>query len=98
MKYIKWGFWTLIYLFRPIPQELGSYLQKGERTRAPWWRFKPCIYHNDDGKQWEIWLEHEQGYVEKKTIPVEVCIGMDSGRIVGITIFDETLKSNKKLN
>jgi hypothetical protein len=92
MKYIKWFFWKIWYLFIPESRDLLTYLIKLDRIRSPWWKFKPSMYHNDDGKEWEIWFEHEQGYTEKRTIQVEAVIGMDTGNIVGITIFDEVLK------
>ena len=95
IKYIKWGFWTLIYFFRPVTKEFGNYLKMGERTRPPWWKFKPNLWYNKDGKEWEIFFTEEQSHVEHRIIQVEARIGMETGNITGLIIYDNVLKGIK---
>ena len=98
MRYLTWLMWTFAYLFRPKPTELVAYLTRSERTRPPWWKFKPSLYHNDAGKQWEIWFDNESCYSQTSVISVTAHVGMESGEIVGFTIWDETLKKPIKDN
>jgi len=91
MKLAKWFFWTLAYLVRPRPRDLDGLIRKGIRTRKPWWTFKAHLFHNADGRQWQIYLTDEQSYTRRGGIEADLHIGMDTGDIVGLTIWDGTL-------
>lgn len=93
LKYIKWLLWVLFYSVQPSPKDLMAYITRGLRIRPPWWTFKPCIWHNDAGRQWEIHFEEEQSFVQAETLKIDVHRGFDTNRIVGLTIWDEKLKS-----
>jgi hypothetical protein len=90
-KTIIWMFWNVAYLFRPKPTTLMQYVQKGMRTRSPWWKFKPNVWHNRDGKQWHITFEDERNHTKEGSLKCRVHIGVESKRIVGLTVYDETL-------
>jgi hypothetical protein len=92
LTYLKWIYWKIYYLFRPCPKELLPLLIQGERTRPPWWRFKPYMWHNDEGNQWEIYFTEERDYTQVQDIRVTAHIGLDTGKIIGLTIWDENLK------
>ena len=96
-KYAMWAFWSLAYLFRPTPRELGACLLRGQRTRKPWFKFAPHVWHNDNGFQWNIYFSGSSDYVEHRRVPIEVHVDMDTGAIVGFTVFDELLTSDARL-
>lgn len=50
--------------------------------------FKPSVFHNDEGRQWEIYLTDEPCYVGRETINVEVHRSQETDRVVGFTIHD----------
>ena len=91
MKYLKWLLWSSIYLFRPQPKTLVGLLYKLQRTRSPWWKFEPHVWHNEDYGAWEIYFEDEPYYVTRMTMLTDVRIGFDSGKIVGLNVFDDAL-------
>ena len=91
IKLIRWLFWKSFYFFLPQPQNLGVYLERSERTRWPRWKFKPDVWHNEAGKQWEIYLENESHYVEPRTVRAYAHISEYDGRIIGLTILDREL-------
>ena len=43
-----------------------------------------------------MYFSDEYDYTERRTITVEAHIGRDSGHIVGLNIFDETLKKETR--
>jgi len=92
LAYLRWLWWWLAYAFVPQPNDFVKYIERGMRTRPPWWKFKPYAYHNDDGRQWEVRLENEQSYTETGSISAEIHRSQETGRIVGFTVWDETLK------
>ncbi len=90
---VKWAFWNAVYLFRPSSKDLAAYLTRGGRTRWPWRKFKPAVLRNDDGKQWEIYLSDDMSYTDSQVmLKVLAHISMETGNIVGFTVWDETLK------
>lgn len=91
-RYVKWLFWTVVYFFTPHSKDFDKAMTRLLRTRNPWWKFKPFIYHSDDGNMWQIYLEDEAHYVERRTLTLECHVGQESGRIVGFDIWDETLE------
>ena len=96
MKLLRWLFWNAVYLVRPRPRTLVGMLDKSMRTTWPWRRFHPAVWHNDDGKQWEIILEHESSYSREIDLPVWAHFAQPENggppRIVGMTIWDERLR------
>jgi hypothetical protein len=61
----------------------------------PWKKFRPSVWHNDDGDQWEIYLADERSFTRPQTIQVDCQIGMESGNIVGFVVYDETLRAGE---
>lgn len=92
IKYLTWSFWCCYYAVTPRPKDFGDYIDSLMRRRVPWWKFKPYIYHNSHGKQWEIGWSEDRHYVKTLTIQVEAHIDIDTNAIVGLTLFDEILK------
>jgi hypothetical protein len=92
MRWLRWLFWSSIYAFQPTPKGLLSYLRRGMRCRPPWWKFKPHIFRNEDGKMWQVFLTDEASFtIPRQRLPVEIHMGMDSNQIVGFNVFDEHL-------
>lgn len=89
---VKWMFWRTVYLFRRCPKALRSYIVRGQRCRSPWWKFRPSVFHNHDGKMWHIYLTDEESYTRSPDhLLVKLHIGGTSGNIVGFDVFDESL-------
>lgn len=96
-RFVRWLFWKAYYLPQPRPRDLGAYLIRGTRTRWPWKKFHPNVWHNDDGNMWEVWLADEQSYtVSGQSMPVELHISMETGRVMGFNVWDETLLQMKR--
>ena len=100
-RYLRWLAWTLWYLPQRQPRYirldgLRAQLLRMERTRRPWWKWKPGIWHNTDGRQWHVTFSDEQDYTICGTLKAELHIGQETGDIVGLTIFDETLRAKAK--
>jgi len=101
MKYVAksaiWFFWWSAWQVRKCfgkPHMFHDYMWWTIKTSfPPWWKFRPYCHHNEYGKQWEVWFDNETTYTESRTIRVQAHIGMDSGRIVGLTIYDGALSS-----
>ena len=95
-RFAIWLFWRVWYLGRmqprPGPKSLEKLFVRQDRTRWPWWKFKPHLRHNGDGSQWEIWFAEDRCYSERTTIEATVHRSDDTGEIVGLTIYDETLR------
>lgn len=95
LKFVTWLFWRVCYAFRPTPRSFEGYLLRGMRTWWPWKKFRPSVWHNDDGKEWEIYLTDERSHTVRRTIAVDCHIGMESGDIVGFDVWDETLRAGE---
>lgn len=91
MKYIKFILWNIYYLFVPKSDNIVLWLRRDLRCRFPR-KFKPCLWHNEEGKQWEIVFTQESPVSQQMRLQVTADIGQDSGNIVGLTIWDETLR------
>ena len=93
---IRWLFWRIIYLVRPIPRDLIAVLRRGERLRPPWWRFSPYLFHNHEGAMWQVYLKDEPSYPQPhQCLQVELHRSQDDGRIVGFNVFDENLAGRR---
>jgi len=93
MKYMRWAFWRVVYLFLRKPRDLTDWLTKSERIRPPWWQFRPNVWHNDDGRMWHVWLDNESAYTKsEQDLRVELHVGQETGRIVGFNVWDENLR------
>ena len=79
--FFLWLFWTVFYSVRPRERNLDKWLKRVERTRWPWWRFKPCVWQNDHGRFWDIHLLNESSYTAMRTITVPVHISEETGKI-----------------
>lgn len=89
-KFILWLFWNIVYAFKKHSTDFGDGMVMIERCVWPR-TFKPYVRHNDDGNMWHVYFTDERDYVQRQPIDVEVHIGEESGDIVGLTIWDETL-------
>ena len=94
-KFATWLFWRVYYTFRFRPSSLEAFLRRGMRTRWPWKKFRPSVWHNDDGDEWHVYLTDEQSYTEPRTISLDCHVGMESGNIVGFDVWDERLLAVK---
>jgi len=93
IRLLKYIFWTLRYLFAAPDKDFTACMKRLKRTWWPWRKFSPYVWHNDDGRFWEIYLSDEQDYTDTGwTVRVDLCIGMDTGKIVGMKISDHVLK------
>jgi len=94
MNWLRWIFWCAVYLVRRRPADLDAWLLYAVRTRSPWWVFCPSVYWNDDGNQWHVVLSDESSYTRsRQMLQVDLHIGHESGRIVGLNIWDESLRA-----
>lgn len=92
MKYMRWLAWSAYYLFIPESKDFGWYMQKIIRTRKPWKKFRPNLFHSDAGRQWQIWFSDEMSYtVSGLTLKVDAMISEETGQVVGLDIWDESL-------
>lgn len=82
----RWLFWNAYYAVCRRPRDLGAWLKEYERCSSPWWKFKPCAWYNEDGKEWEILFENESNYVRRGTIACDLLISQDTGKVVGLDI------------
>jgi len=104
MKYIKniylfigWLWWNVIWYITPTPTNLHKYLKKVTKTYWPWFKFKPCIYRNDVGNMYEVWLRNDLHYSKRVTITIMADIEFNKeGKICGIDLFDEELLKIEK--
>lgn len=92
-RLLRYLFWRLVYVFRRRPRTFDAFLLWGTRCRPPWWKFKPSLFRNDAGNQWEVYLANERCHMKRGILAVELHIGCDTGQIVGFTVFDEVLKA-----
>ena len=99
-RFTVWLFWRVWYVGRmrprPGPKSLEIWCTRAIRCRWPWKKFNPHIWHNDDGKMWEVWLSDEQCYGESRRMTLDVLIGRDSGDIVGLKLYDSDLRGGDK--
>jgi hypothetical protein len=91
-KYFRWLFWNTYYLFG-YPRNFREYLEAGMRCRWPWWKFKPHMHYNKDGKQWEVWFKDEPSYSGKEFVSLQVHRSQETRGIVGFTIHEEELST-----
>ncbi len=93
MEWLRWAYWRVVYAVRPHPKDLAGYLLLMSRTWPPGRKFESSVFRNDDGSQWEIYLTDERSYtVSGDKLSVNLHIGMESGNVTGLTIWDECLK------
>jgi hypothetical protein len=91
-KYLRWIFWKGYYAAAGMPTAIGpAWMKWAERTRPPYWKFKPNLYRSEEGRRWEVTLDGESDYSQRGSIKCDLHIGRDSGRIVGFSINDEDL-------
>lgn len=94
IRFTRWLFWTVAYAFLPKPATLDEALLRGRRTWWPWKQFKPCCYHNDDGGFWQVWFADDEAHtVSSQRLRADVDVSMETGEIVGLTIYDYDLNS-----
>ena len=95
-RFVRWLFWRSAYVFRNRwrRESLDQYLRRWQRCGWPWKKFKPCAYHNDRLKKWQIHLSDEVSYTKPRvTITVNAHISDATGKIIGFDVWDETLES-----
>ena len=91
VKYIKWAFWNCYYTIMR-PRTVLAMIPMMERCRAPWWKWKPSVWHNEHGRMWHVTLSDESYYVESRQISADVYISQETGNIIGMNLFDEQLR------
>ena len=95
--FTRWAFWRAWYFFANSrggrPAEFLVWLKQSDRKRWPWWTFKPCLRHNDDGNMWHVYFSDEDSYTARHTLPLDVHISRETGKIVGFNVWDETLQT-----
>ena len=94
IKTILWLFWHAVYVFRPVPKSLEAFLIREWRLQPPWQRFKPYIYHNEEGSQWEVRWKDSQTFTRLQDLRVEAHVDTETGEIVGVTLWDEVLRAD----
>ena len=93
MTYIRWIFWTLYYAVSwRRDNSLEWAINRAMRTRRPWWKFKPCVWHNEYG-WWDVYLSEDDHYVSREVLDVEVFRDFETKHIVGIRLYDSQLKT-----
>lgn len=51
MRFLKWLFWTVVYLFRPKQMKFSDFMLKFDRTWPYWRKFKPYTLHTEKKEQ-----------------------------------------------
>lgn len=96
-KFLSYFFWNLGYCFRLEEKDFGAFLLRSNRTRWPWKKFRPSVWYNEDGRQWEIYFTNERSYaVLNNQLSVELHVGMETGRVTGLTIWEEFLEGESR--
>ena len=92
-RFLRYLFWRLYYLPQRRSRDLASYLIRGQRCWWPWRKFRPSVYHNDDGRCWQIWFANDRAHTlaGKPVVLADVDVSMETGAIVGLTIYDTDL-------
>jgi len=90
-RFVTWLFWTLWYCWQPRPREFGAYMNRAIRTLPPWRKFRPYVWHNDDGAFWDICWADDQTYTKRMWLAVDAKVSEASGNIVGLSVNDEDL-------
>lgn len=91
LKLLRWAFWNAVYGVRPRPYWLKDWITRHQRTAWPWRKFKPYVFHNDAGRQWDICLRPEPAYTTRATLQVECDFDQETGVVTGFTVWDEVL-------
>lgn len=98
--FAKWAFWRTWYFVLPArtgsSRQFVAFLVRLDRTSWPWRVFKPYVYRNAIGTMWQVYLSDESTYTERRTLELDVHIIEDTGDIVGMNLWDETLKGTKE--
>lgn len=93
MSYVRWFLWTLWYLPQPKPREFQAIMRRMIRLHRPWWKFRPYVWHSDDGNQWEVCFSGDNDYcIGHEMLKVRVSVSRDTGQVVSLRIYDEELK------
>lgn len=91
-----WLFWTVFYSVRPRERDFDKYMKRTIRTSWPWWKFKPNVSYNEDGRMWHVHLANESSYTAVRTIKVPVYISEETGKIVGLNLSNYILSEVTK--
>ena len=91
IKAAKWLFWaTALLCYRP--KTFNGLMWKRKLVGfPPWQKFKPYVFHNKTGRQWEVYFTDEVPVSRQQKLTVVAHIGQESGKIVGLTIHEENL-------
>jgi hypothetical protein len=91
MAYLQWIFWKVWYFLRPVENDLGAVMTWAMRTRKPWFKFRPNVYRNEEGRSWTVVLDDVSYYCQLGTLRCDLLIEQGSNRIVGFDIWDSEL-------
>jgi len=91
MRYIRWIFWNIVYLFCRRPNSLFTVSLHLSRTMRPGILFVPHIHRTP--KTWVVWLKDCESFtlVGKSLILYSLVAGPND-EIVGLIITDEQMK------
>ena len=93
MKWLRWLFWVIVYWFRREPRTLEAFLVRVERCRPPWWTFKPSVWHNDEGREWHVYLSDESTYTDPNyMLRVDLHRIRETEEVVGFDVYDKDLQ------
>lgn len=96
-RFLLYLFWNLLYLPQRRPRDFTAYIERSIRTRWPWRKFRPNIWHNDDGGFWEIYFSNERAHSAAGVrIPVDIQYCVDTGKVTGLIVYDSDLKQLAK--
>jgi hypothetical protein len=90
-KYVSWIWWRVFYLFAPRPKSYDKVITSVLRQMRP--NFSPYIYHNLDGKCWEVVFQPDPDFVVPLSLKVDAHIAIDTGVVVGLTVDEYTLRT-----
>lgn len=83
IKHIRSLLWRLYYKIFPV-KSLDEVIKHYDRTTSPYWKFKPFVYYNKDGRMWEVFFKESNYYASKEQLYCTVLRDIDTNEIVGL--------------
>lgn len=96
MKTIKWLWWKVYYLVRPLKSESSwnDLLTMVGRMRAPWHKFKPYVYQDEDSHAVEaVWSDDPTWARASPPIVIDLMMSQETGQVVGVRLSRRILES-----
>ena len=81
---------------------LQDYIRRLNRTRKPWYKFKPSIRYHDPNKKhprlgrYDIYLygADERFFTNRMNLDIDVYVSTDTGKLVGLRLYDENIEKD----